>query len=251
MSEIYLTLCLFTVVLLKSPIYIKLESLNDFARLVCSLERIPLPVFEYKFKDQDILTVTLDIINGRPLVYYVDSPNQKENDYISYKLNNYAEEISLVESIRDNAAIYSPIVKIVDLPSQFKNAYSTISSNNYYVAVGLKDISSLSKLVAYKTIFEESTVPLFLFPHKSLKTSESNMNDKRFSYVLGSPLSLYDSNENNYFYYVLLDHVVEKNFLKFSMQKSVKPTYSNHIDEHGFVYLKIIRLSDQHPLLKM
>jgi hypothetical protein len=34
------------------------------------------------------------------------------------------------------------------------------------------------------------------------------------------------------------------------MQKSTTPTFSNHIDEHGFIYLKIIQLDDVHPLIK-
>lgn len=237
--------------MLKSPIYIKLKSLDDFARLVCSLERIPIPVFEYRFKDQNIFTVTVDNINGRPIIYYINNLNSNESEYISYKINNNIEEINLADSVKDNAAIYSPIIRIVNLPSQFQKTSSKISSNNFYIGIGLKDIFSLSKLVAYKTIFEESTTPLFLFPHQSQKKSQASLQDKKLHYIIGTPLSLYDLNETSYFYYVLLDHDIEKKFLKFSMQKSTTPSFSDHIDEHGFVYMKIIKLSDQHPLLRI
>jgi hypothetical protein len=235
--------------LLKSPIYIKLKSLNDFARLVCSLERIPIPIYEYNYQNTDIFAAQLDTLNGHSITYYVDNINSGENQYLSYKINNNNEEAVMVNSIKDTSALYSPIIKLSVPPQQFLKP-AKIGATTKYTGIGLRDLFSLSKLVAFHTIYEESTLPLFLFP--KTESSDLDLSDKKFNikYVLGSHLNLTDSSDTNFFYYVILEQEIEKYFMKFSMQKSTPPSFSNHIDEHGFIYLKIIKLHDIHPLVK-
>jgi hypothetical protein len=235
--------------LLKSPIYIKLKSLNDFARLVCSLERIPIPIYEYNYQNTDIFAAQLDTLNGHSITYYVDNIKSGENQYLSYKINNNNEEAVMVNSIKDTSALYSPIIKLSVPPQQFLKP-AKIGATTKYTGIGLRDLFSLSKLVAFHTIYEESTLPLFLFP--KTESSDLDLSDKKFNikYVLGSHLNLTDSSDTNFFYYVILEQEIEKYFMKFSMQKSTPPSFSNHIDEHGFIYLKIIKLHDIHPLVK-
>ena len=235
--------------MLKSPIYIKLKTLNDFARLVCSLERIPIPIYEYLYQNTDIFAAHLDTLNGHSIIYFVDNIKSGENQYLSYKINNNNEEAAMVISIKDTSALYSPIIKLSTPPQSFLKP-TKISATTKYTGIGLRDLFSLSKLVAFHTIYEESTLPLFLFP-KSEK-NDSDLPDKEFNtkYVLGAHLSLTDSSDTSYFYYVLLEQEIEKNFMKFSLQKSDAPSFSNHIDEHGYIYLKIIKLQDVHPIIK-
>jgi len=235
--------------LLKSPIYIKLKSLNDFARLVCSLERIPIPIYEYNYQNTDIFAAQLDTLNGHSITYYVDNIKSGENQYLSYKINNNSEEAVMVNSIKDTSALYSPIIKLSVPPQQFLKP-AKIGATTKYTGIGLRDLFSLSKLVAFHTIYEESTLPLFLFP--KTESSDLDLLDKKFNmkYVLGSHLNLTDSSDTDFFYYVILEQEIEKYFMKFSMQKSTPPSFSNHIDEHGFIYLKIIKLHDIHPLVK-
>ncbi len=235
--------------MLKSPIYIKLKSLNDFARLVCSLERIPIPIYEYNYQNTDIFAAQLDTLNGHSITYYVDNMKSGENQYLSYKINNNNEEAVMVNSIKDTSALYSPIIKLSVPPQQFLKP-AKIGATTKYTGIGLRDLFSLSKLVAFHTIYEESTLPLFLFP--KTESSDLDLSDKKFNmkYVLGSHLNLTDSSDTNFFYYVILEQEIEKYFMKFSMQKSTPPSFSNHIDEHGFIYLKIIKLHDIHPLVK-
>ncbi|MDN5844651.1 MAG: hypothetical protein L0H53_00075 [Candidatus Nitrosocosmicus sp.] len=235
--------------MLKSPIYIKLKSLNDFARLVCSLERIPIPIYEYNYQNTDIFAAQLDTLNGHSITYYVDNIKSGENQYLSYKINNNNEEAVMVNSIKDTSALYSPIIKISVPPQSFLKP-ARIAAATKYTGIGLRDLFSLSKLVAFHTIYEESTLPLFLFPKTESVDSDLSDKESNMKYVLGSNLNLTDSSDTSYFYYVLLEQEIEKYFMKFSMQKSTAPSFSNHIDEHGFVYLKIIKLYDIHPLIK-
>ena len=235
--------------MLKSPIYIKLKSLNDFARLVCSLERIPIPIYEYNYQNTDIFTAQLDTLNGHSITYYVDNIKSGENQYLSYKINNNSEEAAMVNSIKDTSSLYSPIIKLSIPPQTFLKP-AKISTTTKYTGIGLRDLFSLSKLVAFHTIYEESTLPLFLFP--KTESNDLDLPDivSNMEYVLGAHLSLTESSDTSYFYYVLLEQEIEKYFMKFSLQKSAAPTFSNHIDEHGYIYLKIIKLHDMHPLIK-
>lgn len=235
--------------MLKSPIYIKLKSLNDFARLVCSLERIPIPIYEYNYQNTDIFAAQSDTLNGHSITYYVDNIQSGENQYLSYKINNNNEESVMVNSIKDTSALYSPIIKLSIPPQSFLKP-AKLSTTTRYTSIGLRDLFSLSKLVAYHTIYEESTLPLFLFPKRGSKDSDLPDTEADMKYVLGLHLNLTDSSDTSYFYYVLLEQVIQKCFMKFSMQKSTAPSFSNHIDEHGFIYLKIIQLEDVHPLVK-
>ncbi len=220
--------------------------MNDFARLVCSLERVPLPVFGYSYRNEEILAVNTDGFIGRPIFFYVNCVCSDEAQYLCYKISGSVEDVSLVDSIKDASALYSPIIKMTDLPSIFlKNPKIT---NSYrYTCMGLSDVSSLSKIAAFRINFDESPMPLLYFPYE--KTKKSDESKKNF--VLGTYFNLSDSDEYNYFYYVMLDHNIDKNFLKFSPQKPNKPIYSDFIGEHGFIYLKIIKLDECHPLVKI
>jgi hypothetical protein len=214
------------------------------------LERIPIPVYEYIYQNTDIFAAQLDTLNGHSITYYVDNVKSGENQYLSYKINNNNEEAAMVNSIKDTSALYSPIIKLSVPPQSFLKP-AKISATTKYTGIGLRDLFSLSKLVAFHTIYEESTLPLFLFPKS--ESNDLHLPDKESNntkYVLGAHLSSTDSSETSYFYYVLLEQEIEKYFMKFSLQKSDAPSFSNHIDEHGYIYLKIIKLQDIHPLIK-
>jgi hypothetical protein len=213
------------------------------------MERIPIPIYEYIYQNTDIFAAQLDTLNGHSITYFIDNIKSGENQYLSYKINNNNEEAAMVNSIKDTSALYSPIIKLSTPPQSFLKP-TKISATTKYTGIGLRDLFSLSKLVAFHTIYEESTLPLFLFPKP--ETNGLDLLDKEFNikYVLGAHLSLTDSSDTSYFYYVLLEQEIEKNFIKFSVQKSDAPSFSNHIDEHGYIYIKIIKLQDMPPVIK-
>jgi len=236
--------------LLKSPIYIKLKTLNDLARLVCSLERVPSPIYEYNYLGTDILAVPFDSLSGRSIIYYVVNTQITENQYLLYKISNNLEEVYLVDKIRDTSALYSPVIKVSSPPPSFTKP-SRISATSRYTGIGLNDLLSLSKLVAFRTIYEENTIPLFLFPKDVTNTPPIKHGQNIHEQILGTPMTMLDSADTSFFYYVPINEGIDKCFLKFSLEKSNHPTFSNHIDEHGFIYLKVIQLDGPHPLVKV
>ena len=64
-------------------------------------------------------------------------------------------------------------------------------------------------------------------------------------------MSLSESHTISYFYYVLVNDEPKDPFLRFSSQRVEQPSFSNRIDEHGNIYLKLIKLADNHPLVEI
>jgi hypothetical protein len=99
-------------------------------------------------------------------------------------------------------------------------------------------LSSLAKVAAYKTIYDEPPLPLFLFKEPGGKI------------VLGTTMSANDNETISYFYYLTLADEPKEPFLRYSSQRIDQPMFSTRLDEHGFVYLKVIKLAADHPLVK-
>jgi hypothetical protein len=60
-----------------------------------------------------------------------------------------------------------------------------------------------------------------------------------------------ESDEVSYFCHVKLDNEPQKPFLKYSSKNGTEPTFVSSITDHGYSYLKVIKLRDKHPLVKL
>jgi hypothetical protein len=221
---------------LKAPCYIALSGLKDFGRLVCALERTPLPAFSLQFNKRDVLAVQTDIINGRPVIYYAEN-GSKDGQYLAYRVSNAVEEVLLASSVDNPTFVYSPILKVEKFPRALARS-AKVDKKSGYTVIKLKDLSSLAKVAAYKTVYDEPPLPLFLFKERAGKV------------ILGATMSANDNETISYFYYVALDEEPREPFLRYSSQRVEQPTFSSRLDEHGYVYLKVIRLAADHPLVK-
>lgn len=222
---------------LKSPCYIELYDMKDFGRLVCALERAPLPAFSLFLNKEHVFAVQTDFINGRPVIYFVKSAQLKDGQYLAYRVTGGTEEVAVVDSVANPTFVYSPIIHIDKFPPRLTKA-ARVDKKSGYIAIGLKDLSSLAKVAAYKTIYDEPPLPLFLF-----KKSDN----KKF--VIGAAMSLSESDTISYFYYILIDDEPRDHFLRFSSQRVEQPSFCSRVDEHGNIYLKLIKLAENHPLV--
>lgn len=227
---------------LKSPFYIELCNMKDFGRLVCALERAPLPAFSLILNNEHVFAVQTDFINGRPVIYFVKSLQIKDGQYLAYRVTGGTEEVIVVDSVANPTFVYSPIINIDTFPRTLTKT-ARIDKKSGYISIKLRDLASLAKVAAYKTIYDEPPLPLFLFKENS------NNNSHYRKFVIGAAMSLSESDTISYFYYILLDEEPKDPFLRFSSQKVEQPSFSNRIDEHGHIYLKLIKLADNHPLV--
>ena len=211
----------------KLPRYIQVNSTLEFSRLVCALERAPRVSFLHDYDGQKILSVQMDILKEKPIVYF--TPLENIGHYLCYDLKGGKEKSEIVNTTSDTSKLYSPIVKIKSLPKTLRPGNGTLDR---YQPIELEDLSSLAKL---SWGFDEIPFPLFLFPH----------NDK---WLIGVFMNFTDEG-TSYFCHVVLDSDPQKPFIKFSSSNGSEPIFVENPSEHGYSYIKVIKLRDTHPLV--
>ena len=211
----------------KLPRYIQVNSTLEFSRLVCALERAPRVSFLHDHEGQKILSVQMDVLKEKPVVYY--TPLENNGHYLCYGLKSGKEESDVVDSTSDSSKLYSPIIRIKSLPKTLRPGNGTLDR---YQPIELEDLSSLAKLTWG---FEETPFPLFLFPHLE-------------QWLLGVFMNFTEEG-TSYFCHVVLDSDPKKPFVKFSSTDSSEPSFVDNPSEHGYSYIKIIKLRETHPLV--
>ncbi|MEM4298246.1 MAG: hypothetical protein QW815_07760, partial [Nitrososphaerota archaeon] len=94
----------------------------------------------------------------------------------------------------------------------------------------------LAKVGSYKVYYEEPPLPFFAFPYLD-------------RWILGTFARMDEYEEASTFFYMTLSTPPPKSFIKYSSQRTGVTSFTNNIDEHGYIYLKVIRLRSQHPLV--
>lgn len=211
----------------KLPRYIQVNSILEFSRLVCALEHAPRVSFLHDHDGRKILSVQMDVLKEKPIVYY--TPLEHNGHYLCYGLKRGKEESEIVNTTTDSSKLYSPIVRIKSLPKTLRPGNGTLDR---YQPIELEDMSSLAKLTWG---FEEIPFPLFLFPY----------NDK---WLIGVFMNFNDEG-TSYFCHVVLDSDPQKPFMKFLPNNGSEPIFVENPSEHGYSYIKIIKLKDTHPLV--
>ena len=168
-----------------------------------------------------------EVLRESPIVYY--TPIENNGHYLCYGLKSGKEESDVVDSTSDSSKLYSPIIRIKSLPKTLLPGNGTLDR---YQPIELEDISSLAKLTWG---FEETPFPLFLFPHLE-------------KWLLGVFMNFTEEG-TSYFCHVVLDSDPKKPFVKFSSTNRSEPSFVDNPSEHGYSYIKIIKLRDTHPLV--
>lgn len=209
------------------PRYIEVGSELEFSRMVCALERVPRTAFMHEHNGERVISVQMDVLKERPVMYYVPAP--REAQYISYRIRGKAEECEMADSVADSSRLYAPIVNIKSLPDNLRGGNG---AGEKYSPLELSDLSSLAKLT-YN--FDEMAVPLFLFP----------MGGK---WAVGMFMN-FNEDGPSYFCHVTMDEDPGKAFLKYTLSNGHKPELVSTPSDHGYSYIKIIRLKESHPLV--
>jgi hypothetical protein len=217
--------------MVKLPYYVELYNMTEFSRLVCAFERIPRTSFSFALDGKDVISVQMDLLKERPVNYYV--PNLRFGHYLSYGFKAGKEDSDIVNTITNSTYLYSPIVRIKSLPESLKPEVKA-SPETVYEALELEDLTSLIKL-SYG--FEESPFPLFTYVDGT-------------KWLCGVFMNFNESDETSYFCHVRLDYEPTKPFLKYSGKDGTEPSFVNGINEHGYSYLKVIKLKGKHPLVR-
>jgi hypothetical protein len=211
---------------------VKLGGLLELGRLACALERAQLPIFMSKHGDKTRLSVQNDLFMGVPIFYYIDG--DKGGEFLAYRNAGETEEVQLVESASTPSYIYSPVIHVLKMPSILEHKREF---HQKFLAAQVADLASLVKLATYKMLYEEPPLPLYSFKNGT-------------SWIVGSFARLDDYEEASLFFYTRMKEEPSTGFVKYSPANIADTGFSKRTDEHGFYYVKVIKLAEKHPLVE-
>lgn len=221
---------------LKPPIFIEVENLNELARLVCALERAPLPTFAMKADSRPVISTQIDMFLGSPVFYFAQTQEIKQ--YLGYKTTTNGEEASLVDIPSNPSLAYAPVIEVVKFPEIFSQGLGEYEySGPKFLSLQVKDLISLVKVATYKIMFEEPPLPIFAFPVEAGR------------WRIGTFTRIEDFEEASIFFFYEQESRPEENFVAYSTSKA-QAYFTNKTDEHGNIYVKVVRLKKRHPLVE-
>ena len=212
--------------------FVELESLTDLARLSCAFERAPFPIFMSKEGSKFRLAVQTDLFMGIPIFYHVEV--EKGGEFLAYKSSGEVEEARLVEAALNPSYMYAPVVHVLKLPRVLERRQGFKAR---FLAAQVSDLANLMKIASYKMLYEEPPLPLYTFKNGT-------------SWIAGCFARLDDFEEASLFFYARLDRQPPSGFVRYSASKLGDTDFSKRIDEHGSIYVKVIRLKEKHPLVE-
>jgi hypothetical protein len=209
-----------------------LNRLLELGRLSCALERAPLPIFMSTHGKKMRLAIQTDLFMGIPIFYYVEEEINAE--FLAYRNSGETEEVQLVDSTQNPSFIYAPIIHIVKMPKilEDKDDFS-----ERYLAAQVTNLTSLVKIASYKMLYEEPPLPLYAFKNGS-------------DWILGAFARLDDYEEASLFFYTKMKEESTAGFVRYSPTRINETNFSKRTDEHGFIYVKVIKLMEKHPLVE-
>ena len=213
---------------MQTQCYVELNSFNDLARFVCAFREYPLRVFSHEYDGTRVLSSSLTLANTL-LLFHI--PMTKFGRYVSYNATGGKEYCDIVDSIK-NVSTHAPIIHLETELSSFPTEKENTSDKFHPIRV--KDLGSLARLTYNPELPDETNLALYALPHNN-------------SWVIGY-LTSFEMDEVFYqFNYVELDSEPMKPFVKYQGHLGKEPEFSNSF-EHGFSYLSVIKMKNEHPI---
>ncbi len=156
---------------------------------------------------------------------------KKFGRYISYNPKGGKEYCEIVENTK-NISTYAPIIHFESEVSSLPIETEQISDK--FHPMPLKDLGSLARLTYDPEFPDETNLTLYSVPHQN-------------SWMVGYLTSLEFDDVFYQFNYVKLDSEPTKPFLKYQGREGKEPELSDTLD-HGFSYLPIIRIKNEHSI---
>lgn len=213
---------------MQSQCFVELSSFNDLARFVCAFREYPLRVYSHEFNGTRVLSSGLTLANTLLLFY---TPMIKFGRYVSYSATGGKEYCDVVESTK-NISTYAPIIHLESEISTLQ--IETENTADKFHPIRVKDLGSLARLTYDPELPDEANLALYAIPHNS-------------AWLIGYLTSLEMDDVFYQFNYVELDSEPMKPFVKYQGHEGKEPEFSESF-EHGFSYLSIIKIKNDHPI---
>lgn len=212
----------------QSECFVELFSFDDLARYACAFREYPKRVYTQELDGSRIISSSLTLANTL-VIFYASMP--KSGRYVSYQVTAGKEICDIVNSTKD-ISYYAPIVhmnsEISSLPTKSEKL------TDQFHPIQVKDLGSLARLTYDPEFPDEQNLTLYALPHEK-------------SWVIGYITSLEMDDVYYNFNYVKLDSEPTKHFIKYQGSHGLEPEFSNSF-EHGYSYLPIIKIKNEHSI---
>ena len=217
--------------------FIQLSGLKELGRLTCALEKTPLPTLFFNWRKKPYLATQFDTFQRRPIFYYVASEGA---EFLGYKMSGNGEEVNLTNFSANSAFVYSPIISLEEVPLSYESGLKEgrEKMGKKYTSIRVRDLNSLSKIAAYKVLYDEPPLPVFRFSHKKED-------------VLGVFTRLDDLDEASIFFYLKIGSKLKAPFIRYSSSKENGAALTSSLGDHGYVFIKVIEILGSHPLVTL
>jgi hypothetical protein len=212
--------------------FVELSSLVELGRLSCALERAPFPLFAFKQGGATRIAAQADLYMGTPIFYYFDA--DRNGEFLAYRNAGDGEDVQLVPAANNASYLYAPVIRINKMPPPLT---PKADFEDKFMSIEVQDLPSLVKVGTYKMLFEEPPLPLFAFKNGD-------------GWIIGTFARIDDYEEASIFFYTKSKEEPPSGFVKYSPDKLGETAFVKKTDEHGFYYIKVVRLSQPHPLVK-
>ncbi len=252
--------------------HIPLESFEDLARLACSYQAHPRRIFSFVRDDGgdaggndadaggeegsggngignnssgdgggnnsgsgEGTRVAATVFNLANTLVVMYAPLPKDGRYVSYVIDGGRERADVVDAA-SNSASYAPIIHVNSEPCLTHMEADPPADDipDVLHPIELADLGSLARLTYDPDFPDEPDPVIYAVPVGGL-------------WALGYVVA-YDMEESHYvFYHVMRDAKPDKPFLRYGHDRAQKPELSDRI-EHGYVYMPIVTVRDQHPI---
>jgi hypothetical protein len=212
--------------------FVELDSLVELGRLSCALERAPFPLFAFKQGGSIRIAAQADLYMGTPIFYFFDA--DKAGEFLAYRNSGDGEDVQLVPAANNASYLYAPIIRINKMPPPLSPKKEFTEK---FMSVEVQDLASLVKVGTYKMLFEEPPLPLFAFKNGD-------------GWIIGTFARIDDYEEASIFFYAKMKEQPQSGFVKYSPDKLGETSFVKRTDEHGFYYIKVVKLVAAHPLVQ-
>lgn len=218
---------------LSGACFVKLDSLTDLGRLSCFQERAPFPLFAIKKNGGLWIAAQADLFMGVPVFYYAESKGGGE--FLAYRKGPDGEDVQLVDGANSASFLYAPVISAAKLPSRLDPRKEF---PDRFMAMEVKDLQSLAKVATYKMFFEEPALPLFAYQDGD-------------GWVVGTFARIDDYEEASIFFYWRSKLPPASGFIRYASDKIPETGFVTKTEEHGFQYVKVVKLAEKHPLVAL
>lgn len=212
--------------------FVRLNTVVELGRLSCALERAPFPLFAFKNGKSTRIAAQADLYMGTPIFYYFDA--DEAGEFLAYRNSGDGEEVQLVSAANNATFLYAPVIRVNAMPESLT---PKTDFENKFMSIEVLDLPSLVKVGTYKMLFEEPPLPLFAFKEGP-------------GWVIGTFARIDDYEEASIFFYTRAKEAPKSGFVRYAPDKIGETAFVTRTDEHGYYYIKVVKLDEPHPLVQ-